>query len=285
MRTLLSLACIAALSGCAIIVTDGDNVRVHSAFGSSTVVGNGIPARDERAVLNLSSLEVSGAMQVEVRVGQAPSLVVEADSNLLPLIRTQASGDKLRISTEGSYRTNNPVRVIYTVPQLNDVRASGAGRLAISGLNGGPLKVRQGGSGAVELAGDVSSLDAQASGSGRMDGERLVARSANLSASGSGRMSFGQIRGDFANISVSGSGTLYAAGNVRTLTARVHGSGSANLERLASEQADLATNGSGQISAHVTNTLVAQSGGGGGIRVMGRPAQRTISGSHVQLLD
>lgn len=285
MRILLSLACIAALSGCAIIVTDGDNVRVHSAFGSNAVVGNGIPARDERAVLNLSSLEVSGAMHVEVRVGQAPSLVVEADSNLLPLIRTEASGDKLRISSSGSYRTNNLVRVIYTVPQLTEVRASGAGRLAISGLNGGPLKVRQSGSGAVELEGEVSSLDAQASGSGRMDGERLVARNANLSASGSGRMSFGQIRGDFANVSVSGAGSLYAAGSVRTLTARIHGSGSANLERLASEQADLATHGAGGITANVTGTLVAQGGGAGGIRVYGRPAQRTVSGNHIQLLD
>ncbi|HWJ94776.1 MAG TPA: head GIN domain-containing protein [Telluria sp.] len=285
MRTLLSLAAVVALSGCAIIVTDGDNVRVHSAFSSNTVVGNGTPARDERAVLNLSSVDAGGALHVEVRVGQAPSLVVEADSNLLPLIRTEASGDKLRIYTDGSYRTNNLVRVIYTVPQLNEVKAHGSGRIAVSGLNGGPLKVRQSGSGAVELSGDVSSLDAQSSGSGRMDGERLTARSANLAASGSGRMSFGQIRGDFANISVSGAGSVFAAGSVRTLTARVSGSGSANLERLASEQADLGTSGAGGITANVTGALVAQGSGAGGIRVYGRPAQRTVNGSHIQLLD
>jgi hypothetical protein len=72
---------------------------------------------------------------------------------------------------------------------------------------------------------------------------------------------------------------------VRTLTARVHGSGSANLERLASEQADLATSGAGGIAANVIRSLVAQSSGAGGIRVYGRPAQRTVNGSHVQLLD
>jgi len=286
MRTLLTLACVAALGGCAIIVTPGDgDFRVYSAFSNGTVVGNGIEARDERAVQGLQRLDVSGSMLVEVRVGPAPSLVVEADSNLLPLIRTEARGDALKIYSDGSWRTNNPIRITYTVPRLTELHKSGSGRMSVVGLEGAPLKVRKSGSGVLELAGQVAAFDAQMSGSGSIEAHNLRAANANIAVSGSGSMRVGEIRGEFANIGVSGSGDLQAAGTVQSLTARVNGSGSAILERLMSEQADLASKGSGSIRASVRQNLVATTGGSGGIRVYGNPAQRTISGKRVYLLD
>ena len=89
MRTLIALACLAALTGCAIIVAPGDgDTRVHTAWSSDAKEGDGVAARDQRTIGTLPALDVSGSLPVEVRVGPAPSLVVEADSNLLPLIRT-----------------------------------------------------------------------------------------------------------------------------------------------------------------------------------------------------
>ena len=41
--------------------------------------------------------------------------------------------------------------------------------------------------------------------------------------------------------------------------------------RLASDQADLASTGSGGITANVRQSLIAQNGGSGGIRVYGNP--------------
>jgi hypothetical protein len=72
---------------------------------------------------------------------------------------------------------------------------------------------------------------------------------------------------------------------VRALTVHVNGSGSADLSGLASENADLVTNGSGGITANVKQSLVAQSTGSGGVRVYGNPAQRSISGRSIQLLN
>jgi hypothetical protein len=286
MRTLLSLACVAALGGCAIIVAPNDgDIRVHSAFSSNSVEGNGMPASDQRAVASLHALEVSGGMMVDVRVGPAPSLLVEADSNLLPLIRTEASGDTLRISSERALRSKNPIRVTYTVPSLTDLGASGSGMLTVSGLNGAPLAVRKSGSGATRVEGRVASLSVQSSGSGQLDASALHSASANLNLSGSGSMMVGQLRGDFANINVSGSGSMQAGGAVQSLTVRTSGSGSANLTGLASQQADLVSSGSGGITATVTQALIAKNGGSGGIRVYGNPAQRTVSGKSVQLLN
>lgn len=286
MRTLLALAAVAALSGCAIIVVpDSNDVRMHSAFSKNAVEGDGIAARDQRQVGAVPALDVSGSLAVEVRVGPAPSLVVEADSNLLPLIQTETRGNTLYISQKDRLRSKTPIRITYTVPRLSEVRASGSGRVDVRDLNGSPLDVRDSGSGEVKLAGKVESLNARASGSGVIDAQELRSASADLSVSGSGRMTVGEVRGDYARMSVSGSGRLEAGGAVRSLNARVTGSGSIDLATLTAQEADLAATGSGGISATVKQSLIANSAGSGGIRVYGHPAQRNITGQRVHLLD
>jgi hypothetical protein len=84
---------------------------------------------------------------------------------------------------------------------------------------------------------------------------------------------------------VHGSGELQASGRVQRLTTNVHGSGGANLVTLNSESADLTTNGSGDISANVSQSVVAMSNGSGRITVYGNPAQRNISGKHIQVVQ
>ncbi|HAK91274.1 GIN domain-containing protein, partial [Massilia timonae] len=165
MRTLIALASLAALTGCAIIVAPGDGeTRVHTAWSSDAKEGNGVAARDQRAIGALPAISVSGSLPVEVRVGPAPSLVVEADSNLLPLIRTETEGDTLRIYSEKSLRSKTPLRIVYTVPRLSEVRASGATRVEVSDLAGTPLDVRKSGSSEVRLSGKVGNLNARSSG-------------------------------------------------------------------------------------------------------------------------
>lgn len=288
-RTLLALASLAtaaALGGCAIIVAPNDgDVRMHTVFSDSTVEGDGVAARDQRQVAALGELEVSGAMQVEVRVGPAPSLLVESDGNLLPYIRTEARGNTLKIANDRPLRSKTPVRVVYTTPRLSEVRASGSGQVIVRDLNGAPLEVRKSGSGRVALAGTVDSLHARVSGSGVLDAGELRSASADLGLSGSGRMNVGEIRGDYARLKVDGSGVLQAGGAVRSLNARVAGSGNLDLAGLSSQDADLAADGSGGIRATVKQSLIAHGGGSGGIRVYGHPAQRSVTGRNVHLLD
>jgi hypothetical protein len=288
MRTVLAIALSAAvLGGCAIIVApgpDGD-VSVRTPFSSDAVQGDGIAARDQRTVGTVPALEVNGSVVVDVRVGPAAALVVEADGNLLPLVRTDVRGDTLVVEISRAYRSSNPVRVSYTVPRLSEVRHTGSGRLSVQGLNGGPLKVAQQGSGSTLLTGQVASLDVAGSGSGSVDAATLRSASANLSMSGSGRVNVGEVRGEYAVTTLTGSGQLRVAGSVRTLTARSTGSGHLDLVNLVSEQADLTATGSGGLTANVKQSLVAQNGGSGGIRVYGNPVQRSVNGKLVQIVN
>jgi hypothetical protein len=284
MRLLLSAACLLALSGCAIIVAN-DDVQVKSVFSSDATVGDGRLAHERRAAGSVSAIDVSGPLEVNVRVGPAPSLEIDADSNLLPLIRTEVTGGTLRMWVEGNVRSNNSLRVTYTLPTLTQARASGSGRVTISELNGAPLDFSKSGSGSVQLSGQVSRLDVQQSGSGQVNASALRTGDANLTMNGSGRMSLGQVQGNALTANVHGSGSLQASGSVAALNAHVHGSGGANLTALASDRADLTTNGSGDITATVRRELVAQSNGSGRITVYGNPAQRNVSGKHVLVLN
>ena len=291
MRTLLAHATIAAVAilagGCAIIVAPNDgDMRVHTAWSSGAVDGNGVAAREQRPVGSLAALDVGGSLPVEVRIGPAPSLLVEADSNLLPLIRTETSGDTLRISSEKNVRSKTPIRITYTTPNLAEVRASGASRVEVRDLAGAPLDVRRSGSAELRLAGSVASLNAQSSGSGLLDASALRAGSVDATLSGSSRVRLGQVSGDHARVALSGSSSLDGgAGAVRSLSARVSGSSNVDLAALATQDADLGASGSGGIRATVRQSLFARTSGAGGIRVHGQPAQRSITGERVHLLD
>jgi len=276
------------LAGCAIIVVPDDangNVQFNSAFGGAVAQGNGQSAVERREIGDVDGLDVNGAMQVEVRVGQATSLRVEGDANLLPMLRTEASGGTLRIWTEGRLRTDNPLRVILTTPKLRQVSANGSGRLAVSDLSGDPLDMSLNGSRTVQLSGNVSRLDARLNGSGGLIASGLDSGSTVARLNGSGRLELGRVNGDTLSLVLQGSGSASARGTVRSLSVNLRGSGSADLAGLTSRSAELSANGSGSISAAVTESLVADANGSGRVTVYGNPARREVSGKHVSVVQ
>lgn len=291
MRPFHVFSCFAAvglltLAGCAIIVAPNDgDVSFKTAFSRDTVVGDGQLKLERRAVSNLADLNMAGPVNMEVRVGPAASLQVEADANLLPLVRTEASGGALRVWVEGSVRTNHAIRVIYTVPQLSQIRATGSGRLTVTELNGGALTLTKLGSGSSRLSGKVDTLNMELTGSGDVDASALHSGNANLSLTGSGDITLGQVKAELLNVKVRGSGDVRVSGAASQLNASVTGSGGASLKDVASLSADLSTAGSGDISARVQQTLVAQTTGSGRITVYGNPVQRSISGKRVEVLN
>ncbi len=286
-RTVIALASLAILAGCAVIVVpDGEGgASYKSAYSSNAVQGDGKNVVENRQVATLDGLDVNGPMQVEVRVGQQTSLQLEGDSNILPLIRTDASGGTLRVWIEGSVRTSNPIRVTYTTPVLRQVSTNGSGSMSVSGLNGAPLELSLNGSRSVRLSGKVTQLDARLNGSGGLNASGLDSGSTVVRQNGSGRLELGRINGESLNLDLGGSGGAYASGNVRNMTVRVHGSGSADLAGLTSQSADLNSNGSGGISATVTQSVVAYANGSGGVTVYGNPAQRNVSGKRVTIVN
>ena len=76
----------------------------------SEVKGSGKRQTETRQVALFTSIETEGAFNVDVVCGKGLRVEVEADDNILPLITTEVSGNKLILTT-----TLNPTPVsVYT---------------------------------------------------------------------------------------------------------------------------------------------------------------------------
>ncbi|MFC0350472.1 GIN domain-containing protein [Undibacterium danionis] len=286
MRTIFALCSILAFSGCAIIIApDGNDARFESAWSSNAVKGNGEVTSDKRPVTGLTSLNISGPLQVEVRVGGTASLEIIGDSNLVGLVQAQVTGNSQKIWMDDKFSSTNPIRVVYTVPVLEDVNSNGSGRLMINGLNGGNFNLRNNGSRTVVLEGRVTQLDISSMGSGKINAVNLQSQDTKVRVQGSGSLNLGQVNGNELNVTVHGSGSVNASGNVRNLTAQTHGSGSAELSAVKSLTADLSTYGSGDVSAAVSQNVIAQTTGSGHVTIYGNPAQRNVNGKRVNFIN
>lgn len=282
MRLLPTLVCAMALAGCA---------NVYNPFGGQATnlmgeaKGNGQFASERRAVMAATGVDAAGPVTVEVKVGPAPMLEVSGDSNLLPLLRTEMSGDSLRVWVYGTVTPSQELKVRFTTPSVNRVNAQGWARMTVTDLNGAKLTVVKTGGASMHLSGRVSNLDMTVDGTGNLNASALVSGNASINMSGSGFVSLGQVKGDALTVNVHGTGEFQANGVVQSVNAHVYGGGGANLVGVNSQQATLSSHGWGEISASVNQSLIAQANGAGRITVYGNPTHRAITGKTVSVLN
>lgn len=194
------------------------------------VTGSGRLVRQARPVANFRRLKVEGATNVEIRTGAAPSLIIEADDNLMPLLTSNVSDATLVLGTRGSFRTRNPVRVYVTVPDIEHVATNGSGNVNIRGVSNRRLELVTRGSGNMLAQGRTGEIKVIVQGSGNANMRGVEAGRAEVSVMGSG------------NAWVSTSGAL---------TARAHGSGNVFVGGNPSS-VDVSQGGSGRV--HVGGT-------------------------------
>src|SRR5262245_1789533 len=96
-------------------------VAIAGLTGACTlrVVRGTRPATTEaRAAAPFTKLESSFGIIVDLTVGQAPAITVEAPQDLLPIISTEVTGDTLRIKGTTDFVGTTPVTVHVATPDL-----------------------------------------------------------------------------------------------------------------------------------------------------------------------
>lgn len=91
-----------------------------------SIRGNGVVKKDERAVKSFDELDVSGQFNVFLRQGDTEQLIVEADENFLPYIKSDVHGDRLVISAEANFKSYEKLAVYVTVRELSKIDISGS---------------------------------------------------------------------------------------------------------------------------------------------------------------
>ncbi len=199
------------------------------------VRGNGNVKSQERTVSTFNKIEVSNGLDLFLTQGDAESLTVQADENLLELIKTEVVGGTLRIYTEKSIRSAASRKVKVNLKNIDTLTASsGSDVLSNSLLELEDLKV-QASSGAdidlelnaqnifassssgsdIYLSGTAHSIEADASSGSSVKASSLKAENGTADASSGADVSINVSGKLSANASSGGDVTYY--GNPRIL--------------------------------------------------------------------
>ena len=87
--------------------------------------GSGDIVTVTRTTGSFDAISVGGSFDVEVKMGDAISVVVEADDNIIKYIETKVSGNTLKISTEDLHNYSDVhMKVYVTIPALSKISAA-----------------------------------------------------------------------------------------------------------------------------------------------------------------
>jgi Putative auto-transporter adhesin, head GIN domain len=173
----------------------------------SVIRGDGHVVSESRSVSGFHALSLSGTGLLRLRQTGTESLMLEAESNILPNIETRSDDGRLILGPKPGTRLESTLPIVYmlTVKSVDGLTVSGSGSTDAIDLDNDTLEVILSGSGIVTTAGTVRRQDIKVSGSASYRAEALRSQDVAITVSGAG------------------GGVVHA---VRTLDAQVSGSGS-----------------------------------------------------------
>ena len=188
--TILCSAFIILLSSC------------HFTTGSGNIV------TEKRSVSNFSGIDASTSIDVEVKIGPAEEIRVEADDNVIKHVVTSVSDGVLKIKIENLHMINDVhVKIYVTTPRLESVKASasasvkvldvikGSGKLSfeatssadiVAEVDAPEIEAEVNSAGSLTLSGKTKNYKAEASSSGDIMSSQLLSENADVDASSSG---------------------------------------------------------------------------------------------------
>ena len=155
----------------------------------SSVHGSGNVASEVRGVDGFTGVDVSNVFEVDMTAGKDFLVEFHADDNLLPYIKTEVRGEVLHIETTEGIKSKSPLRVTITAPEISSINASGASKIAASGVTSSALEVDASGASKLKISGDVTEVRIDVSGASSVDAESLKSRVASVDASGASKVS------------------------------------------------------------------------------------------------
>jgi hypothetical protein len=186
--------------------------------------GNHHLISETRQLVPFTRVVNEGSFNVIIVAGDETKAIVEAESNLIPLIRTIVNGNTLIIDSRESLQPNLPINIYLTTPEVNAIKLSGSGTIAVDTLVGDYVEVSLSGSGNIDANVSGSMLNVNLSGTGDL-WLNIEAQMTFAKISGSGNMNLAGAsnEGDF---NISGSGKIYSYEFIQNkLNANISGSG------------------------------------------------------------
>src|SRR5215208_2068972 len=186
------------------------------------ITGSGKRAMEKRQVAAFTSISTEGAFNIEVACQKGPSLEVEGDDNVLEYVSTEVSNNVLRLKNTKGYSVGELVKVKISVPNLEALSVSGAGRIEIKGMNNEKFVINSNGAPSISASGTTKSIYINTNGAGKIDTHNLRASRAIVESKGVSRVDLDVA--DQLDVTVSGPSVVFYKGDP-VVNKTIHGPG------------------------------------------------------------
>jgi hypothetical protein len=183
--------------------------------------------RQAREVGTFAAIEVEGAAKLDITVGSAASVEVEAPRQILDRITTEVRDDTLYVEAKPKdwllAKGRNRVRLKVSVPTLASLRLGGGNHVIVRGFDGGESQIKVEGAAHIEAEGELDRLTVHMAGAGNGDFSRLIANEAHVTVDGVGNVVVHPK--EKLDATMNGVGAIHYAGTPREVSTRMNGLG------------------------------------------------------------
>ena len=206
-------------------------------------------------------VKLDGVVDLRIRQGSSPMLVLSGDPRLLGKTTTQQRGDTLNIDTEVRSSTLNfgrseGLRAELVLPDLQEVSSESVGSTMVSGFAGDKLAINLDGAGSMSVSSDYRMISA--------------------SLGGVGSLKVHGVNSEAIELSLQGAGVVTLSGRSKSLRAELGGLGSLDARQCAVETVALELSGLGNATVNAQNSANLMLSGMGSVTVFGKPANRKV---------
>lgn len=201
---------------------DSRLIKFSMDFGG--VHGSGNLVNEKRSISGFKSIEAGGVFQIEVTAQKDFGVEVEADDNLLSMIRTDVDGGVLRIKTDKHFKSSNPVRIRISAPDIEKLDISGVANVTLDNVKNAALSIESSGASKIKVSGETAKLSVDVSGATKINADDLKSGNAVIDASGASFVSV-NVTGDITS-DVSGASRVVYSGTPTNVSTKKSGASS-----------------------------------------------------------
>jgi len=223
------------------------------------IKGNQDVEKEVRKMVPFGDVINEGSFNVIISNDSVYEVTVEAESNIIPYIRTNVNGNSLIIDTQKNISANYPINIYVKSPLVKYVAMQGSGKIVFDSLS-------------------CKTFKADLDGSGYISG-KILADSVYTNIDGSGNISLVTNCSDIVT-GIDGSGNINLQGSTDAATHEISGSGNINAYGFVTKNCKAAISGSGNMKLYVTDKFDVNISGSGSVLYMGNPQMNVnITGS------
>lgn len=148
------------------------------------IKGSGNFVTEKRQVSDFTKVDVSGAFEVEIIAQKDFAVEVDADDNLLKIIKTEVKGDTLEIGRDKSFSSRHRIKIRVYAPNIEDLDVSGASKINLVNINNESLNIETSGASSVKIKGQTENLTLDMSGASQIEAKDLSAKQVSVDGSG-----------------------------------------------------------------------------------------------------